>query len=258
MFGTFFRSIRILWRLFRGLPKWIQAFLILCLILAWVLGIMAAYGEAGDIRRNKAASPVQPVAASSSVAPSNGSTSTPASPNTPDATTPSPSATYHPIPGLARGCLGDSNPSEAVFAAQQQAPLSAEGAAEFAASYVRWAGRYPHIGNPAQQGEQLWAPDATDSVKSAGQWPTGMAESSVYVSTLASHYKVVNFDKNSATVALSFSVVSTTPQGSTSEDQANQLHLVVTNGHWHVQDTPTATLTPSDLAASGLPFVGGC
>ncbi len=252
MFGMFFRGVRITWRLFRALPKSVQRIIEGVLVVMWVLGIVMAYGMASNSKREQATAQAS-TSASPSAPEATPVPSTPAAP----ATTVTPASTQR-VPGLARGCLGGENPSTAVFTAQQEAPLTPEGAAEFAASYVRWIGRYPHIGDPAEQGVKLWAPDATALVRQAGQWPAGMPETSVYASLLKGRFKVTDFTPASAKVSIYYDVVSTKSSGTSTETQSSTFVLSVVNGHWQVRDSKGVLFTPEQLETSGQPFVGGC
>jgi len=222
----------------RGLPRWAWVLIVLLAVIALVATSVAVFAPRG----RAAASLLRPAHVATS-APAPVSTSAPAAGTT-----------------LADGCLGGvGDPDQAVLAAQQQAPLTANGAAAFTAALVRWTSTTPVPSLQAAVARQVLSKDATPAARKlpsgAQNLHSGLVSS---VSFASGEYYVEASDGRSATVSFlgtesgSLNGVS---QGTASVSGA--LHLVAVGGTWHLRDV-TLERPLENLKSIGLPYMGGC
>lgn len=164
-------------------------------------------------------------------------------------------------PATARGCLGGSSDLDAaVIAAQEQAALTPEGAAEFTAALTRWAGALPPSRTQKSIATKLLAADAT---KLAGQalssadrtWPAGRT---ARLDFAEGRYYVEDFNGGEAAVTYYAGLLGTSNgQRLPAAEVAGTLHLQAVAGHWRLFDI-TFTRTIADAKTLGSPYVGGC
>lgn len=178
---------------------------------------------------------------------------------------PGPTPTTDPTPteststGVANGCLGGAaDLDDAVLAAQQEAPLTEVGAAEFAATYLRWAGVLPPTADHQATAQQLWSADATTEVTSIFD---DSAEFEGWLSRpnmLEGRYYVEEFSAERAVVSVLFSLTGTRDgQPLDAAEAVGALTLVATDGQWRVQDFG-GSRSINDLKSLGTPYAGGC
>jgi hypothetical protein len=180
---------------------------------------------------------------------------------------PTPAPPSHPTPTasggptlLADGCLGGSDPSQAILRAQAQAPLTPEGAAAFAATYERWGTQIPHRGAVAPVGAKIWTSDLPAEYRHVGEFPASLNGATGWASMAGkSRYRIDAIDAKSATVAIfaeTFVVPAGGGQASPSGHLA-RLKFEVVAGHWRFAGTgPIPTL--DEMQSTGIPFKGGC
>lgn len=223
-------------------PRWAWAVMVLLLLVAVVAVTVAVFAPRGQ----------QPLPAPGAAAP-------PTAPVAPSPTpSPAPSTTPTQAPEQASGCLG--GPAEldaAVLAAQQQAPLTAEGAAAFAATFLRWGTGTPAAPFQAETAEQVLSPDATDAARNISG--TRDAEGTTFsMSFEDGRYYVESYDNTSAIVSV-LGLGSGTDNGiPAGEGQLwGSVRLEAINGTWRVRDI-TDDRSAEDLQRIGTPFVGGC
>jgi hypothetical protein len=209
---------------------WIVAFAVICGILAGAVAVFAPKGRSTQ--------------AGSAPVPSG---------------QPSPAASGGPTL-LADGCLGGSDPSQAILVAQAQAPLTPEGAAAFAATYERWGTEIPHKGAIAPVGARVWTSDLTPSLRHVGEWPASLAGATGWASmTGTSRYRVDAFDGRSATVSILYETY-VVPAGGGQASPGGLLvqdKLEVVNGHWRIAGSGTSP-TADEMKSTGIPFKAGC
>jgi hypothetical protein len=161
---------------------------------------------------------------------------------------------------LADGCLGGSDPSQAILVAQAQAPLTPEGVAAFAATYERWGTQLPHKGAVAPVGAKIWTSDLAPRLRQLAELPAGFAGATGWASMAGtSRYRVDAFDAKSATVAISaetFVVPAGGGQASPGGELA-RLKFEVVDGHWRFAGTGTIP-TADEMQSTGIPFKAGC
>lgn len=172
---------------------------------------------------------------------------------------PSPSAsTGQRVAGIARGCLGGQIASQAALTAQKEAALTPEGAAEFAATMMRWASEIPFPEASKAQINQLLAPNAPEQSRRVGQWPDSYAGATGYASFLQGRWYVDAFTREAATVSVSYAMVVDQPQeGTKAVTGAHQIRLRAIDGHWTFVDA-SPNHTPEQLGSMGTPYSGGC
>jgi hypothetical protein len=158
----------------------------------------------------------------------------------------------------ADGCLGGAvELNRAVVSAQEQAPLTQEGAAAFTATLLRWTNASPAPAYKADTANQILAQDATTLVR---DYVAAVNPSSV---TTAADFSTGRFYVESYTptrAVVSFLATATgTSNGSAyaSATISGAVVLVAQNGTWHFQDL-TSERTVSDLSAVSSPYTGGC
>lgn len=222
----------------RGLPRWAWVLIVLLAVIALVATSVAVFAPRG----RAVASLLRPAHVATS-APAPVSTSAPAAGTT-----------------LADGCLGGvGDPDQAVLAAQQQAPLTANGAAAFTAALVRWSMTTPVPSIQAATARQVLSKDAAPAAR---KFPSGAQDlhSGLVsrVSFASGEYYVEASDSSSATVSYlgtASGSLDGVSQGTASVSGA--LHLDTVGGTWHLRDV-TLARTIDSLKQVGLPYMGGC
>ena len=191
----------------------------------------------------------------------------PAPPPIPAAAAPtvtlSPFAQAPTDPGRATGCLGGSDPAQAVLAAQQAASIDGKGAAEFALTFLRWGDTYPQDPNmltvvpkvvlPAFQGEMVQSLSQYAAIMNANGYRTSGTTPGA-----ADEYRILTADpatSGTATVAALLYLQSVHSDGQLVPTRVyNTLVLDVVDGHWQVAAAPKTA--PADPLADipGVPF----
>lgn len=166
-----------------------------------------------------------------------------------------------PPDAAADGCLGGATDLDAaVIAAQEQAPLTPQGAAEFTAALVRWAGALPPSRAQKSLGRRLLT---TDSTRLAGQalnsaertWPAGRT---ARLDFTQGRYYVEDFKGTEAAVTYFAGLLGTSNgQRLPDAEVAGTLHLRAVAGHWRLFDI-SFTRTIVDAKTLGSPYMGGC
>lgn len=223
------------------IPGWAWALMALLLIVAIVAATVAVL-----VFRGPQTQRVQPAPASESPQPA----PAPASP-APDQDSAAPSA-------RADGCLG--GPTEldqAVITAQQEAPLTEEGAASFAATAIRWAMVVPAPPAQAQTADKVLVRNATASARNlSGTKDAG--DATLKPSTVDARYYVESYEPTRAIVSVTTQITGTS--GGVQQGQADvsgSLTLVAVNGQWRLQDI-TDGRSVEDLQRVGTVYAGGC
>jgi len=224
----------------RGLPRWVWA-LIALLTVVTVVAVTVAVLAAR--RPQVVLSPT---------------------PQTPPSGAASPTASGSPAtaipPSPAGGCLGGATDlNRAVLTAQQQAPLTPEGAAAFTATLVRWASAIPPAPYQEITAEQLLSKDATEAAKrfrtSAHELPEGATAS---VDFTDGRYYVEAFDGNTAIVSYIGTLTATQNGASVGEAHVSgAVTLESQNGTWHLHDS-SQERSLQDVQRIGTPYTGGC
>lgn len=162
----------------------------------------------------------------------------------------------------AQGCLGGVNPSKAVLAAQKEAPLTAKGAAAFAATVMRWHGQYPADPAYADKAQQIMTKDAGSDLLTANA-EEGGPEDSGWGTTDGARYRVAEISDTTATVEITMPVFVTSkeyPEGVEVYTGA-RWRLVAVDGQWRVKDMDGIAPNSKDreeIEAHGLTFKGVC
>jgi hypothetical protein len=185
----------------------------------------------------------------------------------PATNTPAPTATRTDAPGaVVSGCIGGRERDAAMLvAAQKAAPHTADGAASFAAAFVRWLYQYPTP--PASDvqtvAQRIYSAEA-DSQKvidylggspnlSGGLVPDKQA---FYVSTVPGVYYVESATPNKVSVSVGGGLVTDGALSATLRESVT-VTAQWENGAWHVVESK-GTRTTQDLFAIGTAFSGGC
>ena len=184
----------------------------------------------------------------------------------PGATQASPSATATSAPVVPRtpatvdgalGCLGGEDAETAAPAAQRSAPLTAIGAAEFAATLARWEWIYPRKQAPAVAGAKLWARDATAAMRTP-QWPDARNGDTAYASFIEGHYYIESFTTDTAVVSVQFTTVYTSAGGKMDTHYSTvKVTLEAAAGHWVLKDA-TGQRPAQEVISLGRPYLRGC
>jgi hypothetical protein len=221
-----------------GLPRWAWVLIVLLAVIALVATSVAVFAPRGR-------------AVAALLRPAHVATSAPA-----------PVSTSAPAVGttLADGCLGGvGDPDQAVLAAQQQAPLTANGAAAFTAALARWAMTAPVPSLQAATARQVLSKDAAPAARKfpygAQDLHSGLASS---VSFTSGEYYVEA--SAGSTAAVSFLGTASASVDGVSQGTASvaaTLNLVAVGGTWHLRDV-TFARTIDSLKQLGLPYMGGC
>jgi len=168
--------------------------------------------------------------------------------------------------GLVDGCLGGRGPDldAVMLAAQQQAPLTVEGAASFAATFARWVMQTPSPPHFADTAQKVLSSDATPSVRSgltSGE-QAGRVGWNLTADTGHGSYHVESFTGagTSASAVITYQVGwSGTKDGVPADPVmvSSTLRLTAAVGTWHVRETAQGR-TQADMAQVGAPYAGGC
>ena len=181
-------------------------------------------------------------------------------PDRPATVAPSASAPATVLPASAvDGCLGGAaDLDRAVLTAQQQAPLTPEGAAAFTATLVRWASAVP--APPYQQvtAQQVFSVDATTAVQRFLSSTTTVPAGTAHVDFRNGKYYVEAFDGTQAIVSY-VATLSATQQGAPIGEAyvSGAVTLEAQNGTWHFRDQSLAR-NLEDVQRIGLPYAAGC
>ena len=185
----------------------------------------------------------------------------------PATTPPTPTSTSTDEPGAAvSGCIGGRERDAAMLvAAQKAAPHSANGAASFAAAFVRWLYQYPTP--PASDvqtvAKRIYSTGA-DSKKvidylagspnlSGGLVPDGQP---FYVSTVPGVFYVESATPDKVSVSVGGGLVTDGALSATLRESVT-VTAQWESGAWHVVESK-GTRTTQDLFAIGTAFSGGC
>lgn len=179
---------------------------------------------------------------------------------------PSDGSSSSPVSGAAgqnaAGCLGGVNPSEAVLAAQKDAPLTPQGAAAFAATVMRWRSQFPSDPDYAAKARKVMTETAGSDLLTIDPEPGG-PEDSGWGTTEGARYRVSEVTKDSATVEIVMPFFGTSkeyPDGVEVETAA-RWRLVAVDDHWRVADMDPIDKNQGardEVATSGLTFTRVC
>ena len=219
----------------RRLPRWVWALLALLTVITVVAVAVFATREREVV---PSGDPDQPV----TVAPS--------------ASSP---ATVMPA-SAADGCLGGATDLDrAVLTAQQQAPLTPEGAAAFTAALVRWASTVP--APPYQQvtAQQVFSVHATSAAQKFLSSTATVPEASTgRVDFREGMYYVEAFDGTQAIVSYVAGADATQNGASAGTGYlSGAVTLAAQNGTWHFRDLSLAR-NLEDVQRIGTLYEGGC
>ena len=163
---------------------------------------------------------------------------------------------------VADGCLGGTDASSAVLAAQQQATATPAGAASFAASYLRWGAQVPRPTNIAVVGPKVWSaafPTAARTLPLAAV-PEG---TQMWASFANGRWVTDNVSDDGGTAKLTVTLLLSeiADQGgqvqSTEASVSLRMHLAP--GGWLVDGPESVVLhTADEMATLGQPFYNGC
>jgi len=233
----------------RSVPRWGWVLLTVAAAVVIVALVVAVLGSRGSGTTATAPAGVQPPVSGGPV---------PAAPI--------PTGTPGTGGGLVDGCLGGHGPDldAVVLAAQHQAPLTPEGAASFAATFARWVLQIPSPPHFADTATQIFAPDASPSVRK----PLSRAEETARVGfslaadTTSGSFHVESFTGtgSSSVAVVTFQVRWTGTQNGEAGDPAvatSTLRLTAPGGTWHLQDS-TQGRSEADMAQVGTAYAGGC
>jgi hypothetical protein len=169
----------------------------------------------------------------------------------------------------ANGCLGGSDPYQAVLPAQQAATPDQVGAAEFALTFARWTIAYPidpnapavlaQVAAPGYQAAALKGLDEYGRTLSAAGYTSAGATLGA-----ANQYRITSSEQTKTSVILDLIVYrqSTTSTGRVDAVQGyTTLLLDLVNGYWQITGTlPAIGNDPfaPDAGAPWIPYVGTC
>jgi hypothetical protein len=157
----------------------------------------------------------------------------------------------------ARGCLGGENAEAAAASAQEQAPLTPTGAAEFSASLIRWYWMLPRSKPLTADGPALWVP-GVDTSLTTPQWPNAGNGDTAYASFLNGHYLIESATTSTVVVSAEFTSIYSKADGSIeSENGVEEMTLVAFGGHWRLK-TARIHRQAQDVIEHGQPYVQGC
>ncbi|WP_380162763.1 hypothetical protein [Kineococcus sp. R86509] len=172
----------------------------------------------------------------------------------PSAASPSPSVSQV----TADGCLGGAvELNRAIVSAQEQAPLTAEGAAAFTATLLRWTSASPAPAYKADTATQVLAQDATTLVQ---DWVASQAPANVTTAADLSSGRFYIESYSPTRAVVSYIAAATGTQDGVELVPATisgAVTLVAQNGTWHLQNL-TSERDVSDLQAVSSPYTGGC
>lgn len=162
----------------------------------------------------------------------------------------------------ASGCLGGVNPTQAVLTAQKEASLDPKGAAEFAATVMRWRSQYPSDPAYAGKAKQIMTPDAGSDLLTISP-DQGGAEDSGWGTTDGARYRVTESTQTTATVEITmpFFITSKEYPDGVEVSSSARWRLQVDDGKWKVSDMDPIeenTAARQEIGAHGLTFKGVC
>jgi hypothetical protein len=149
--------------------------------------------------------------------------------------TPTPGTTSSSAPQApAQGCLGSGqeSPGDAVLAAQQQAPLTGDGAAAFMAAVLRWGTVLPAVPDELESvGPQVMSSDfPAAALKDLKAAVAANDEPGLTATVVGRHYEVKSFDGTSATVVMTAGFI----KGGAQTNQSILVNkLAIEDGLWH-------------------------
>jgi hypothetical protein len=215
----------------RGPPRWAWVLITTVVVLALVVAAVLVYADRGRTTLSPQAQPA-PLAP----APGNGPGGT-----------------------LADGCLGGrTDLDQAMLTAQKQAPLTAAGAAAYAATLIRWSIDLPAPANQKATAQQILSTDATPAALhslSSSADPQGWTRT---VSSAAGSFYIESFDGTSAAVSLRVGGTGT-KDGVAVEPGilGGTMELEAVGGLWRYRDK-TYGRNLDDMDRLGTPYAGGC
>lgn len=193
------------------------------------------------------------------------------------------SSTTAPIDdsGPADGCLGGLDPTTAVLAAQEEAPITPSGAAAFVATYLRWGMQAPRpvddleTTGPQVSTAEAWASrEGSDLESVEAAVPAG---SRMRASTVGQRYEVAAFSADEGRALVATTIAFVDQEGLVDPVDTMLIVRVSTNdeGRWVVDTEPSASERSdaglpdsqsqselrdykSYLQGSGVAYVGGC
>lgn len=161
----------------------------------------------------------------------------------------------------ADGCLGGVNPTKAIRKAQEEADLSAKGAAAFAATVNRWRSQYPSDPDYSTTAQQIMTEDAGTDLLTLQPVEAG-PDDSAWATTDGARYRVSEFTPKSATVEIVMpAFLNAADQDEPAEvEGAARWRLVVVDNKWRVADMDPLEENQgrSEIRDNGLPFKGVC
>lgn len=185
----------------------------------------------------------------------------------PATTAPTPTEISTDAPGAAvSGCIGGRERDAAMLvAAQKAAPHTENGAASFAAAFVRWLYQYPTPPASDVQAvtQRIYSADADpkkviDFLAGSPNLSGGLVPDSqpFYVSTVPGVYYIESAEPNKVSVSVGGGLVT---DGALSATLRESITVTAQweHGAWHVVESK-GTRTTQDLFAIGTAFSGGC
>lgn len=166
----------------------------------------------------------------------------------------------------ASGCLGGPDPAVAVLAAQKDAPHTADGAAAFLATYVRWQLRAPRAGEqaPAVIGAKVWGPDVDEETRASAD----RSDAGGYQATVkGKHYSIREVRGRRVLVAMTLDIADSTGAVAASAIVFGRVQL--TDAGWifdgidedlvnQAAGTDKGAAFRAKLDAEGIPFQESC
>jgi hypothetical protein len=176
---------------------------------------------------------------------------------------PAPAPTFAASASLvADGCLGGTDASSAVLAAQQQATATPAGAASFAASYVRWGGQVPRPANIAVVGPKVWS-DAFPTAARTLPLAAVPERTQMWASFASGRWVADNVSDDGGTPKLTVTLLLSEIADQGGQVQTTQasvsLRMHLAPGGWLVDGPEPVVLHSADeMATLGQPFYNGC
>lgn len=167
---------------------------------------------------------------------------------------------------VANGCLGgQAVTAQTVLTAQQQAQLDDIGAAEFAATFVRWIGvsdrTLPPLDEVPIVVDSVAAADAASTVldleEASARLGAGSERVGPAILTVDGGYYIESTADDEVEVSVLVTVPEFAESGEGTWAAAGLLVLNRSGGEWRVVDV-TSARTPDDLGSIMTPFAGGC
>jgi hypothetical protein len=213
----------------RGPPRWAWVLIATVVVLALVVVAVLVYADRGRAT-------LAPQAQPAPMAPGNGPGGT-----------------------LADGCLGGrTDLDQAMLTAQKQAPLTAAGAAAYAATLMRWSIETPAPAHQKATAQQILSTDATPAALhslSSSVDPQGWTST---VSSAAGSFYIESFDGHAAAVSVRVGLTGT--QNGVAAEPANlggTMYLESVGGLWRYRDHAYGR-SLEDMDRLGTPYAGGC